>query len=396
MPDDSLKSSPFVHRARLLSHAAGISVTLVGALVLVGWLFDVSDFKSVYAQITMKANTAVCLALAGIGLFFLLDENKAWRRLSDVCALAIASIGLLTLSQHIFGWNLHIDQLLFTEPSGALATTSPGRMGITASLDFMMFGLAIVLLNRGKAVSLAQVLTILAGLWALLAIIGYAYQAEQLFAIARYTGIALHTALALFVLSLGILARSIDRGFISVIGDDDTAGIMTRRLLVIAVVVPFVLGWIRLAGQRAGYFDLGLGAALLVIAIIVIFLLSIWRAARHLKHVEEKRLIAEGIAKEGQAHRAEQARLLDLSNDAIIVRDHQDRISYWSAGAERLYGYKRHEALGRVTHELLRTEHSEPLEVIFEKLRRAGRWEGELVHTRLACSRLSETCYQMG
>src|SRR5437879_1656923 len=45
---------------------------------------------------------------------------------------------------------------------------------------------------------------------------------------------------------------------------------------------------------------------------------------------------------------AEQARLLDLSNDAIIVRDPQDRILYWNRGAEQIYGYNRADALGKI------------------------------------------------
>jgi hypothetical protein len=105
-------------------------------------------------------------------------------------------IGLLVLSQHVFGWNLRIDQLLFIEPPGALATTSPGRMGITASSGFIMFGIALILLYRWRAVSFAQVLTMVAGFWALLAIIGYTYKAEALFDIARYTGIAFPTRLS--------------------------------------------------------------------------------------------------------------------------------------------------------------------------------------------------------
>lgn len=79
---------------------------------------------------------------------------------------------------------------------------------------------------------------------------------------------------------------------------------------------------------------------------------------------------------------AEQARLLDLSNDAIIVRDANDRITYWNSGATKIYGYTRQEALGKVTHNLLKTKHSEPLPKIYEKLFRDNYWEGELLHTR--------------
>jgi PAS domain S-box-containing protein len=79
---------------------------------------------------------------------------------------------------------------------------------------------------------------------------------------------------------------------------------------------------------------------------------------------------------------AEQARLLDLSSDAIFVRDHADRITYWNKGATELYGYTSEEALGRVSHDLLCTTFPEGLERITKKFQRDTRWTGELVHKR--------------
>ena len=94
--------------------------------------------------------------------------------------------------------------------------------------------------------------------------------------------------------------------------------------------------------------------------------------------------IARDITKQKQTERrlAEQARLLDLSNDAIIVRDNQDRVVYWNRGAEEMYGFSAKEALGKITHELLQTAHPENLENIRKKLERNNRWSGELVHIR--------------
>ncbi len=78
----------------------------------------------------------------------------------------------------------------------------------------------------------------------------------------------------------------------------------------------------------------------------------------------------------------EQTRLLDLSFDAIFVRDAQNRITYWSPGAEKAYGFTREEAMGQLRHELLLTDSPQPMEQIMERLHRDGRWVGELKHMR--------------
>ena len=77
---------------------------------------------------------------------------------------------------------------------------------------------------------------------------------------------------------------------------------------------------------------------------------------------------------------AQKARLLDLSCDAILARDASDRITFWNEGAAEMYGFSQKEAIGRVSHDLLRTEFPEPLQCIKEKLDRDGRWSGELRH----------------
>jgi PAS domain S-box-containing protein len=92
--------------------------------------------------------------------------------------------------------------------------------------------------------------------------------------------------------------------------------------------------------------------------------------------------------KKSEKRLVEQAHLLELSSDAILVRDRQDRILDWNRAAQKMYGFTREEALGRISHELLRTEFPEPLPGILEILLRDGRWSGELTHTCRAGSRI--------
>jgi len=95
-------------------------------------------------------------------------------------------------------------------------------------------------------------------------------------------------------------------------------------------------------------------------------------ASKVARDITERKQIQQALA--------ERARLLDLSNDAILVRDGADRIMYWNQSASELYGYSREEAVGRVSHELLRTEFPEPLGRITEQLHHDSRWTGELIH----------------
>jgi PAS domain S-box-containing protein len=78
----------------------------------------------------------------------------------------------------------------------------------------------------------------------------------------------------------------------------------------------------------------------------------------------------------------EQADLLEITHDAIFVRDMNDVINYWNRGAEELYGWPREEAVGRVSHELVRTVLPARLQDITDTLIRDNRWDGELIHTK--------------
>jgi PAS domain S-box-containing protein len=91
-------------------------------------------------------------------------------------------------------------------------------------------------------------------------------------------------------------------------------------------------------------------------------------AQRDLQHVRQELL-----------HHAE---LLDLASDAIIISDAAGLISYWNCGAERIYGWKREEAVGRNVHELLKTRSAKALGWLNATFRAKDHWQGELWQTR--------------
>jgi PAS domain S-box-containing protein len=75
----------------------------------------------------------------------------------------------------------------------------------------------------------------------------------------------------------------------------------------------------------------------------------------------------------------EQAALLNITTDAILVRDLDNQIQFWSKGAEHLYGWRAQEAIGKNANQLLyRLETSSQLETNRESLTEYGSWQGEL------------------
>jgi PAS domain S-box-containing protein len=85
-----------------------------------------------------------------------------------------------------------------------------------------------------------------------------------------------------------------------------------------------------------------------------------------------------------------QANLLDLAHDAILVRElHSGRIIYWNDAAEKAYGWRREDAIGRITHELLQTEHALGYAYVEQAVGRDGSWDGELSHMTAGGDRIN-------
>ena len=286
--------------------AAAVTVTTVGALVLAGWAFEVGALKSVLPGLSsMKANTALGLVLAGVALWLWADEYAPprQRRAGLVCAGLVTLIGLLTLSQYVFGIDFGIDQWLFRDVSATVTTSHPGRMGINTALVFVLLGGALMLLDArtqggawgGQAATLGGLLVALA------ALVGYGYGVAYLTRFSSATQMALHTALSFVALALGLLAARPRRPLMALLTSRGPGGALARRIWPQAILLLLVLGWLRLAGQRAGLYEYAFGTGLHVIAGIILFSLLIWRAAHQVERLNAKRLEAEDAERKAES-----------------------------------------------------------------------------------------------
>jgi len=106
------------------------------------------------------------------------------------------------------------------------------------------------------------------------------------------------------------------------------------------------------------------------------------------REVRERREVELDL-RTSEANYREQAEILDLTHDAILVRSLAGRIVYWNRSAEQLYGWTKREARGQDPHELLNTIFPKPLSQIDDDVLRRGFWVGELIHQRRDGSRIT-------
>ncbi|MGA2848417.1 MAG: PAS domain S-box protein [Terracidiphilus sp.] len=82
-----------------------------------------------------------------------------------------------------------------------------------------------------------------------------------------------------------------------------------------------------------------------------------------------------------QTATAEQAALLELTQDAVFVIDMEGTVLFWSRGAEAMFGYTKAQAVGKTAHDLLHTDHTQSFDDIRAELLKAGHWEGDMIKT---------------
>ncbi len=360
----SYSSNRFSARLTSFSRYAGLIVAALGGLVSWGWIFDIQPLKSVLPGLaTMKFNTAFGFVLGGLVLWLGSEESagrkKRW--LMGGGAALVALLGLVTLGEYLFGSNFGIDQLVVRDPETP-AAFYPGRMSLATAWNFILLGAALLLLKADLRWRFhpSQLLALLAGAVACSALIGYLYGVESLYSAGTYSSMALHTALSSALLSIGVLCARPQRGFMQIVSAESAGGVIFRRLFPVAVVIPIVIGWLRLWGQEWGWYDTNFGLALMVMLSIAALGIVIWLNAGWLNRLDANRRRAEETVHKSQLQLAS---VINTAMDAIITVDEKQRILIFNPSAELMFRRFADKVIGKpltlLIPERLRSQHEE-------------------------------------
>jgi len=323
---------------RIYCEGSAIAAIGMACVVLYGWAFRVEILKSVLpGLVTMKVNTALGLGFSGIALWLQLPGKARSIRTYSArfFALLVALIGAATLAEYLFGTNLGIDQLLFSDLEGSSGTSSPGRLAPTTATAFIAIGLALVFLDgktrRGNGA--AQGLSLWSGLIGMMAITGYVYHATVVPKVFLYTKVALHTAIGLFLISSAVFFARPHAGLAGDLTNEGAGSVVARRFLPAVFLIPILLGWICLRGEIAGMYEMELGLALHATVNIVVFASLVWWNARRLNEEYDQRSRAEVEIRELNAaletRVAERTRSAELLSERLSLATAVAKVGVW-------------------------------------------------------------------
>lgn len=291
----SIQVSPrFTAFLTWFSRYAGLFVVSVGCVVLSGWILDVPALKSVFPGfVTMKFNTALMFVLSGVALSQLNRSTPTTRGRFIVqgSSVIVMVIGLLSLCQHLFGWNLGIDELFIADAT--LTSLYPGRMSFVTGLSFVCVGISLLLMFQSDRYHIAQLFALFVAVHALLTLTGYFFGVSSLFRVGMYSTVALHTSIAFLLLAFGLLATRPQYGFMAIIVDDTAGGMMARRLLPFAILAPVIFGWLEIQGENLRLYDVNFQRALFALSSMLTVAALVYINARFLRKVDVERWHAE-------------------------------------------------------------------------------------------------------
>ena len=325
-----------------IARSAGGVVVLIGSTVLLGWALGHETLKSgMPGLVTMKANTALCFILTGLAAGML--AGRAARGVIRGLILAMLGIALASMIEYYSGRSLGIDELFFTDSVSPQIGLPPGRMALATALAFLCCGVAILLIDRGRHL-LAQYLTFAALLIALFSLTAYLFGEGKITMFSPYTSLAVHTALGIFILGVGILCQCATAGPMAVVVADDSGGESLRRLLPLTVLATVCYGLISAGGMKFGLYAVETGMVLFATGATVILAVAVWHNSQSLSHSEV-----------GRRADLERFRLtLQSIGDAVIATDGAGRVTFLNGVAEGLTGWTTAEAVGRPLDQVLR------------------------------------------
>ncbi len=186
----------------------GTLLAFAGLAMMAGWIFHLPAIVRILPGILMVFSAALGFALAGIALVSGALAPKLRRTVHSGAGLALATLGLLALAQHVLGVSIGIDLPSIhnwaVDPGRAL---TPGRLLPAPGVGFVLAGAVLVLAPRVRGIALAVTVpafTVAVGAMGAMAVLGHLLGLADVLEVDWVNQVPLPTAVGFVLLSFGL------------------------------------------------------------------------------------------------------------------------------------------------------------------------------------------------
>jgi PAS domain S-box-containing protein len=180
----------------------------------------------------------------------------------------------------------------------------------------------------------------------LIPITGYIYGVRSFEGLGIFFPMALHTAAVFLVLAVGLFFVRPDTPSIAAFASDDPRGVIARRLLPPIIVLTIFCGWLRLEGERRGYYSAAFGTALYAVTLCVLFVVlvrwTVWTVGR----IEQERNSLNDDLVESKWRLEESLResrlIIDHARELICTVDAKGKVCTVNAACDEILGMSSH------------------------------------------------------
>ena len=350
MPRSSAKALQFSGRratilAQPISRVAGWFVIALGLSILLAWATNMSALAGIIPGINrMNPMTAVCVIMMGSTLLL---PRGAWspasRVVRSVLGCAVAAIGAVKLFSVVTGRDFGTDLLIF---GSRVAADGNSHIAPNTAICLILLGSAVTLgaTRSRKAIAASQLFALGVAFVVLAALTGYAYGAINLYQFPRYGSMALPTALALGWIVAGLLSSRPAKALMGIATNSTFGGKTARRFLPIVVVVPFLLGGIRVFLKIEHLVDEITGIAMLVTSMMLTLFAATMLFAESLRRAEATLAHRQRLL--GEAERRYRL-MAENVTDVIITTDLRGRTTFVAPSYQSVTGYAPEDLIGR-------------------------------------------------
>lgn len=312
-----------------------------GTLGFIGWLADITFLRSISeGWVSLKINTSIWLILLGIALFLWNQVRSSIleKRIISIFSSIVFLMSCLTILEYAFGFTSGIDELFFKGMPNEIGNYSPGRPIPVTAFCFLLFSSTLLpgIRNSGKYF-LIQSLYLFIGVISFLAGTGYVLGTPNESFSPGIAYLSIYSGISFFIMMLAGLFSRPDKGLMKQISSNTIGGSIFRKTFFFFIPGLIILGWLRLLGIQAGWYNAELSIVFLIAIAVISFALILYLSSSSLTKSEQQLNINEEQLLQINTRLEKAEELAGLGSWEIDISD-GTRKRKWSSHMFRLFG----------------------------------------------------------